>query len=184
MVVDIGTVTPGNEPSDMCAQRRFRSACAFAQADQNLHWANFGKSRCKFPLCRQRRLCSDGADDYIDLSLYWTHMSEGTLSHIAAHFHLIEIKSKNKHVLEAGKLKACQLDAYSKRRPYTACQQRQSRLGCRDTFTRLYYIITWFRLPWWRSKAVIKLHYCAKWYRPSSLFAYSLRLLFPRGVPN
>ena len=25
----------------MCAQRRFRSDCAFAQSDQNLHWAHF-----------------------------------------------------------------------------------------------------------------------------------------------
>ena len=29
-------------PSDMCAQRRFRSACTFAQPGQNLHWANMG----------------------------------------------------------------------------------------------------------------------------------------------
>ena len=27
---------------DMCAQRRFRSACAFAQSDQNLRWTRFG----------------------------------------------------------------------------------------------------------------------------------------------
>ena len=26
----------------MCAQRRFKSACAFAQSNQNLHWAHFG----------------------------------------------------------------------------------------------------------------------------------------------
>ena len=25
----------------MCKQRRFRSACAFSQSDQNLHWAHF-----------------------------------------------------------------------------------------------------------------------------------------------
>ena len=30
-----------NVPSDMCAQRRFRSACAFTQSDQNLHWSHF-----------------------------------------------------------------------------------------------------------------------------------------------
>ena len=34
--------TSENIPSFMCAQRRFRSACAFAQADQNLHWTHFG----------------------------------------------------------------------------------------------------------------------------------------------
>ena len=26
----------------MCVQRKFRSACAFAQSDQNPHWAHFG----------------------------------------------------------------------------------------------------------------------------------------------
>ena len=31
-----------NVPSLMCAQRRFLSACAFAQSDQNLHWVQFG----------------------------------------------------------------------------------------------------------------------------------------------
>ena len=31
-----------NEPSDMHTKRRFRSACAFVQSDQNLHWAHFG----------------------------------------------------------------------------------------------------------------------------------------------
>ena len=56
-------------------------------------------------------------------------MSEGTLSHIAAHFHLIEIKSKNKHVLEAGKLKACQLDRVKQKKtlyrmPTTTVQVR------------------------------------------------------------
>ena len=34
-----------NVPSDMCAQRRFKSACAFAQTDQNLQWAHFGWPR-------------------------------------------------------------------------------------------------------------------------------------------
>ena len=37
--------TPENVPSDMCAQRRFRSACAFAQSDQNLPSAHFGLPR-------------------------------------------------------------------------------------------------------------------------------------------
>ena len=34
-------VTSENVPSDTCAQRRFRSACAFAQSDQNIHWVQF-----------------------------------------------------------------------------------------------------------------------------------------------
>ena len=29
-----------NVPSDMCAQRRLRIACAFAQSDQSLRWAH------------------------------------------------------------------------------------------------------------------------------------------------
>ena len=41
----IWTTMLENVPSDRCAQRRFRSACAFAQSDQNLHWAHFGKPR-------------------------------------------------------------------------------------------------------------------------------------------
>ena len=32
-----------NVPSEMCTQRRFRSACAFAQSDLNLHWEYFGQ---------------------------------------------------------------------------------------------------------------------------------------------
>ena len=39
--------TSENVPSVMCAQRRFRSACAFAQSDQNLHCAHFWKTRMK-----------------------------------------------------------------------------------------------------------------------------------------
>ena len=38
----IRAATSENVLLDMCAQRRFRSACAFAQSDQNLHWAHFG----------------------------------------------------------------------------------------------------------------------------------------------
>ena len=38
----IGTARSENVPSDMCAQRRFRSACAFAQSHQNLPKAHFG----------------------------------------------------------------------------------------------------------------------------------------------
>ena len=40
-----------NTPSVMCAQRRFKSACAFAQSDQNLRWAHFNITKtclCNF----------------------------------------------------------------------------------------------------------------------------------------
>ena len=43
--IHISATTSDNVPSNMCAQRRFRSACAFAQADQNLHWAHLKYSR-------------------------------------------------------------------------------------------------------------------------------------------
>ena len=35
-------LSPENVPLDMCAQRSFRSGCAYAQSDQNLHWTQFG----------------------------------------------------------------------------------------------------------------------------------------------
>ena len=35
--------TSENVRSDMCAQRRLRSACVFAQPDQNIHWTHFGQ---------------------------------------------------------------------------------------------------------------------------------------------
>ena len=38
----IWAATCENIPSDMCARRRFRSACAFVQSDQNPPWAQFG----------------------------------------------------------------------------------------------------------------------------------------------
>ena len=40
--VDIRTEKSGNVLPNMCAQRRFRSDCAFAQSDQNLPWVHFG----------------------------------------------------------------------------------------------------------------------------------------------
>ena len=51
----------------MCAQRRFRSVCTFAQFDQSLHSACFGRPRMQFFFffffsCGQRRLWSDRTD--------------------------------------------------------------------------------------------------------------------------
>ena len=43
-VFEYGAATSENVPSDMCVQRRFRSACAFAQSDLNLRWAHSGYS--------------------------------------------------------------------------------------------------------------------------------------------
>ena len=43
-------------PSDMCTQRRFRSDCAVAQSDQNLHWCILNSQDYKVSSCGQRRL--------------------------------------------------------------------------------------------------------------------------------
>ena len=39
--------TSENVPADMCAKRRFRSACAFAQTDLNLRWRILDSHGCK-----------------------------------------------------------------------------------------------------------------------------------------
>ena len=44
--------TSENVLEDMCAQRSFRSTCAFAQSDQNLHQVLFGKPRMQSFLTR------------------------------------------------------------------------------------------------------------------------------------
>ena len=47
-IVENGRVKSSeNVPAVICAQRMFRSACAFAQSDQNLHWAHFDRERFK-----------------------------------------------------------------------------------------------------------------------------------------
>ena len=53
----IRAATSENVLPDMCYQRRFRSADAFAQADQNLHWAHFLIIQgCEVSSYGQRRL--------------------------------------------------------------------------------------------------------------------------------
>ena len=63
----------------MCAQRRFRSACAFAQSDQNLHWARFYNQECKVSSCEEQTLIRC-ADAQADLSLGWVNMFDCTFS--------------------------------------------------------------------------------------------------------
>ena len=69
----------------MCTQRRFWSACTFAQSDQNPHWAYFGQPRMQTFWCRQWRLWSDGAEVQVDLNLCWEYLSEGMRSCVMAH---------------------------------------------------------------------------------------------------
>ena len=69
-----------NVPSDISAQRRFRSACAFAQSDLNLRWAHFGKPGFEVSSCGQRILWAYCVVAQADLNLRWAHMSEGVFS--------------------------------------------------------------------------------------------------------
>ena len=67
----IWTATSENVSSDICAHRRFRSACAFAQSDLNLHWAHLRSPWVQRSSCGQRRLWTDCADAQADLSFCW-----------------------------------------------------------------------------------------------------------------
>ena len=51
--------TSGNVPSDLWAHWRFRSDCAFAQSDQNLHWRISDNQWCKVSSWGQQWLLSD-----------------------------------------------------------------------------------------------------------------------------
>ena len=46
-----------NVPPDKCFDRRFISACAYAQSDQNLHWALLDSQGCKVSSCETDQLC-------------------------------------------------------------------------------------------------------------------------------
>ena len=61
--------------------RGFRSACAFTHSDEYSYWAHFW---CKVSSYGQQRLRSDYANAQANLNLCWPHMSEGSLSYVAA----------------------------------------------------------------------------------------------------
>ena len=66
----------GNQPSDMCAQRRFRAACAFAQSDRIFTRCILDSQGCKVSSSWQRRLRSDCAKAQADLSLLCAHIKK------------------------------------------------------------------------------------------------------------
>ena len=78
------TSTSETVPSAMCAQRRFKSDCANAQSDQNLHSAHFDSQGCSFfkrttktdQTVRMRRLIC---------VFVGRILSEGTFFHIVSH---------------------------------------------------------------------------------------------------
>ena len=77
----VSAATLGNVLSNMCAQRRFISVCAFAQSDQNFQRAHFGLIRKL--LYVDKLDWSDRAN--VQAGLSWAHMSEGTFSDVVAH---------------------------------------------------------------------------------------------------
>ena len=74
-----------NVPSDMCAQRRLRLACAFAQSDQNLRSAHEETLHPWLSKNHQWRFWSDCAFAQADLNLRWARMYGGKFSDVAAH---------------------------------------------------------------------------------------------------
>ena len=58
-----------NIPLDTCAQRRFRSDCAFAQSDQNPHRTQFGWPRMQIFFIRLVRI-SEGMDSHFETRFY------------------------------------------------------------------------------------------------------------------
>ena len=63
--------------SDICAQRRFRSVCAFAQTDLNLRWGKFWITKNAKFLRADNEDWSDCADAQADLSRCIAHTWEG-----------------------------------------------------------------------------------------------------------
>ena len=74
--------TSENVPSDMCAQRRFRSAGEFAQSDQSLHCPH--DETLQPQAFKVHTLDLISANVQADLNLRWEYMSECTLSDVKA----------------------------------------------------------------------------------------------------
>ena len=74
-VFTIRVATSENVPSKICAQWRFWSACAHAQADQNLHWAQRIAKDAKFLHWNNHWLRPDCADAQANMYLCCALMS-------------------------------------------------------------------------------------------------------------
>ena len=83
--LSISAAKSENISSDVCAQRRFRLACAFAQSDQNLLYVHFRKQRRQsFSMRTTKSLIRlSGCVAGFECSLW--HISEGVFSHVAIH---------------------------------------------------------------------------------------------------
>ena len=74
---------PDNVSTDMLAQRRFRSDCAFAQSDQNLPCAQFEQLKLQRFFLRTKK--TDQTSRMRKLTwVVFGRTSEGTFSHVAA----------------------------------------------------------------------------------------------------
>ena len=93
-----------NVPLDMCAQRSFRLDYAFAQSDQNLHWANFSKPRMQSFFMRKTKT---------DLSL-GAHTCIRKYKYVSSHCGSITLGIKGSYAI-------CELQM-----PNSACASAQS----------------------------------------------------------
>ena len=82
-VIIIGAIMSETVHLHMCAERRFRSACAFVRYYRNFMWRIFIAKEAKV-LHAENEIWSDCANAQYNLIFCQTHMSDGTLSHVAA----------------------------------------------------------------------------------------------------
>ena len=77
-------VTGENVPSDLCAQRKFKSICATAQSDHSHRFPHDKKCILGYPKCTQRRFWSDCVNAQADLNEYLlAHKSKATFPDVA-----------------------------------------------------------------------------------------------------
>ena len=67
----------------MCAQWSFKPACTFVQSDQKFHFQHFGEQRMQVFFMQTAKTLFR-LRHYRLILVCWLHMSEGTLSHVAA----------------------------------------------------------------------------------------------------
>ena len=96
-------MTSENVPSDMCAQRRFRSACAFAQSDQKLHTAQFRLPRMQSFFMRKTNqtagLFQSSLDAYVRRYVFSRSGSGFSFSYAEYYSQIAVYTSPARHVL-------------------------------------------------------------------------------------
>ena len=72
---------------DMCTHRRFKSVCAFAQFDQDLHWTHFWIAKVAKFLYADNK----DSDQTARIRVFVRRTSAGTFSDVAAHMYTSEV---------------------------------------------------------------------------------------------